>query len=126
MATAAQQGAAWTIEGIYREYGSVIRGAVVKARVPPADRDDAIQEVLLSIERSLPTFDSAKSPSIRGWLYGAAFRTAGRFAKDTRQTTHRERCDEEAAQIIDAAKDTHATQDERVMDGDLISRITAN
>src|SRR5690242_2521295 len=96
-------GLPWTIERIWDEHATLIRSAVVDAKVAPADRDDAVQEVLLSIERSLPSFDPERGASIEAWLYGAALRSAGRFAKDWRQKTQHERYDEEAVRALDTA-----------------------
>lgn len=56
-----------TWESLLREHLGFLRGRVVSERIPEADREDVLQEVLHSISRTLPTFDPARG-ELRAWL----------------------------------------------------------
>ncbi|WP_437307683.1 sigma-70 family RNA polymerase sigma factor [Sorangium sp. So ce388] len=56
-----------TWETLLREHLRYLRGCVVSERIPEADREDVLQEVLHSISRALPTFDPARG-ELRAWL----------------------------------------------------------
>ncbi|WP_438007911.1 sigma-70 family RNA polymerase sigma factor [Sorangium sp. So ce321] len=56
-----------TWETLVREHLRYLRGCVVSERIPEADREDVLQEVLHSISRALATFDPARG-ELRAWL----------------------------------------------------------
>ncbi|XYH99095.1 sigma-70 family RNA polymerase sigma factor [Sorangium sp. So ce1128] len=56
-----------TWETVVREHLRYLRGCVASERIPEADREDVLQEVLHSISRALATFDPARG-ELRAWL----------------------------------------------------------
>ncbi|XXY18777.1 sigma-70 family RNA polymerase sigma factor [Sorangium sp. So ce216] len=56
-----------TWETLVREHLRYLRGCVASERIPEADREDVLQEVLHSISRALATFDPARG-ELRAWL----------------------------------------------------------
>ncbi|MGK3967055.1 sigma-70 family RNA polymerase sigma factor [Sorangium sp. So ce118] len=56
-----------TWETLVREHLIYLRGCVASERIPEADREDVLQEVLHSISRALATFDPARG-ELRAWL----------------------------------------------------------
>ncbi|WP_437725313.1 sigma-70 family RNA polymerase sigma factor [Sorangium sp. So ce861] len=56
-----------TWETVVREHLRYLRGCVASERIPTADREDVLQEVLHGISRGLATFDPARG-ELRAWL----------------------------------------------------------
>ncbi|WP_437571360.1 sigma-70 family RNA polymerase sigma factor [Sorangium sp. So ce542] len=56
-----------TWETVVREHLRYLRGCVASERIPAADREDVLQEVLHGISRGLATFDPARG-ELRAWL----------------------------------------------------------
>ncbi|MGK3989881.1 sigma-70 family RNA polymerase sigma factor [Sorangium sp. So ce136] len=56
-----------TWETVVREHLRYLRGCVASERIPEADREDVLQEVLHSISRALATFDPTRG-ELRAWL----------------------------------------------------------
>lgn len=58
--------------GDTRAYGDFLQGitplirAAISSSVPAAQRDDVVQEILLSVHRALPTYDAKRA--LRPWL----------------------------------------------------------
>ncbi len=73
-----------TIELISRRYLSFIRWVLFRHRVLKADVDDVAQALLLSVNRSLHTYDPSRG-ELRTWLY----RIAQRFAEVYRRRKQR-------------------------------------
>jgi RNA polymerase sigma-70 factor (ECF subfamily) len=49
-------------------YGPVLRGWLARAGVPPGDRDDVVQEVMVVVVRRVGEFDRRGPGAFRGWL----------------------------------------------------------
>lgn len=79
-------GAPPTWETIVREHLRYLRGCVASERIPEADREDVLQEVLHSISRALTTFDPARG-ELRAWLKAIVRNHASNF----RRRAHRRR-----------------------------------
>ncbi|WP_437623621.1 sigma-70 family RNA polymerase sigma factor [Sorangium sp. So ce1151] len=75
-----------TWETLVREHLRYLRGCVVSERVPEADREDVLQEVLHSISRALTTFDPSRG-ELRAWLKAIVRNHASMY----RRRTHRRR-----------------------------------
>lgn len=78
-------------ERLYRSYREYVVGALRWHRVPPADLDDAAQEVFLVLLRKLD--EEVEPETIRPWL----FQVARRVASNHRRSVHRherKRCNE--------------------------------
>jgi RNA polymerase sigma factor (sigma-70 family) len=68
------------IEGVFREHLHYIAGSLSRFGVRDQDVEDASQEVLRALLRSLSTFDPSLGEA-RPWLYGVAFRQARIFLR---------------------------------------------
>lgn len=79
-------GAPPTWETVVREHLRYLRGCVASERIPEADREDVLQEVLHSISRALTTFDPARG-ELRAWLRGIVRNHASMY----RRRAHRRR-----------------------------------
>ncbi|WP_437288731.1 RNA polymerase sigma factor [Sorangium sp. So ce406] len=79
-------GAPPTWETVVREHLRYLRGCVASERIPEADREDVLQEVLHSISRALTTFDPARG-ELRAWLKAIARNHASMY----RRRAHRRR-----------------------------------
>jgi RNA polymerase sigma-70 factor, ECF subfamily len=51
-------------------YGPLLRGWLARTGVPPADRDDVVQEVMLVVVRRVAEFDHRGPGAFRAWLRG--------------------------------------------------------
>jgi RNA polymerase sigma-70 factor (ECF subfamily) len=58
------------LTALYREHGAFVWRSLRHLGVPPADLDDALQEVFLVVLRKHDTWD--RMSSIRSWLFGIA------------------------------------------------------
>ena len=67
--TAAQAGAEWAWEIVYRQYAGPVRG-YVRAN-GAVEADDLVSEVFLQIARNLPTFEGDER-QFRSWLFTVA------------------------------------------------------
>ncbi|KYF63710.1 hypothetical protein BE11_42760 [Sorangium cellulosum] len=79
-------GAPPTWETVVREHLRYLRGSVAAERIPEADREDVLQEVLHSISRALNTFDPTRG-ELRAWLKAIVRNHASMY----RRRAHRRR-----------------------------------
>ncbi|WP_437958776.1 sigma-70 family RNA polymerase sigma factor [Sorangium sp. So ce119] len=73
-------GAPPTWETVVREHLRYLRGCVASERIPEADREDVLQEVLHSISRALSTFDPARG-ELRAWLKAIVHNHASNYRR---------------------------------------------
>ncbi len=69
-----------TWETVVREHLRYLRGCVASERIPEADREDVLQEVLHSISRALATFDPARG-ELRAWLKAIVHNHASNYRR---------------------------------------------
>ncbi|WP_437578074.1 sigma-70 family RNA polymerase sigma factor [Sorangium sp. So ce887] len=69
-----------TWETLLREHLGFLRGCVASERIPEADREDVLQEVLHSISRALATFDPARG-ELRAWLKAVVHNHASNYRR---------------------------------------------
>src|SRR5438270_12806288 len=69
---AAQQGAPWALEALYREYHPAVLG-FMRSKAP-AEADDLASEVFLAAAAALPRFEGEED-GFRSWLFTIAYRT---------------------------------------------------
>ncbi|WP_438041602.1 RNA polymerase sigma factor [Sorangium sp. So ce128] len=69
-----------TWDALLREHLGYLKGRVVSERIPVADREDVLQEVLHSISRALPTFDPARG-ELRAWLKAIVHNHASNYRR---------------------------------------------
>jgi RNA polymerase sigma-70 factor, ECF subfamily len=62
------------INALFREHASFVWRALSRLKVPPADIDDALQEVFLVVVRKLDHYEDRGS--VRGWLFSIARQVA--------------------------------------------------
>ena len=72
---------------IYRRYAPFVWSVLSRYGVPAATRDDALQEVFVTVHRKLWTYD--KSLPMTPWLAGIARRVASRFARTEQRSRRR-------------------------------------
>ncbi|WP_437984179.1 sigma-70 family RNA polymerase sigma factor [Sorangium sp. So ce117] len=90
---------AW--DALVREHLGYLRNRVLSERIPEADREDVLQEVLHSISRALPTFDPARG-ELRAWLKAIVHNHASNYRR--RASRRREQpWPDEPLEIADAA-----------------------
>ena len=63
-----------SLESVYREYFKSVWRVLRRLGVPPAQLDDAVQDVFLVVHRKLTSVD-ASSP-LHGWIYAISVRVA--------------------------------------------------
>ncbi|WP_437756748.1 sigma-70 family RNA polymerase sigma factor [Sorangium sp. So ce1389] len=97
-----------TWETLVREHLGYLRGCVASERIPEADREDVLQEVLHSISRALTTFDPARG-ELRAWLKAIVRNHASMY----RRRAHRRReqpWPEEPLEVADEAPSSEERQ----------------
>lgn len=72
-----------TFEAAYRSMVGFVRRVVQRQPIPPADRDDAVQEVFVVAYRRWSQLESAHS--LRAWLHGIAVRTCWNYQRAHRR-----------------------------------------
>ncbi|XXX78014.1 sigma-70 family RNA polymerase sigma factor [Sorangium sp. So ce134] len=100
-----------TWENVVREHLPYLRGCVASERIPAADREDVLQEVLHGISRALATFDPARG-ELRAWLRGIVHNHASMY----RRRAHRRREEpwpDEPLEVADEAPSSEERQMER-------------
>ncbi|WP_437690019.1 RNA polymerase sigma factor [Sorangium sp. So ce176] len=73
-------GAQPTWETVVRQHLRYLRGCVASERIPEADREDVLQEVLHSISRAISTFDPARG-ELRAWLKAIVHNHASNYRR---------------------------------------------
>jgi len=72
-----------TFEAVYRAMVGFVRRVVYRQPIPPAHRDDAVQDTFLVAYRRWNQLESAQS--LRAWLKGIAVRTCWNYARAHRR-----------------------------------------
>ncbi|WP_437610710.1 sigma-70 family RNA polymerase sigma factor [Sorangium sp. So ce834] len=100
-----------TWETVVREHLRYLRGCVASERIPAADREDVLQEVLHGISRALATFDPARG-ELRAWLKAIVHNHASMY----RRRAYRRReapWPDEPLEVADEAPSSEERQMER-------------
>jgi RNA polymerase sigma-70 factor, ECF subfamily len=72
-----------TFEAVYRATVGFVRRVVHQQPIPPAHRDDAVQDVFMVAYRRWSQLESCDS--LRAWLYGIAVRTCWNYQRAHRR-----------------------------------------
>ncbi|HEX3764427.1 MAG TPA: sigma-70 family RNA polymerase sigma factor [Kofleriaceae bacterium] len=72
-----------TFDAVYRRMVGFVRRVVQRQPIPPADRDDAVQDVFMVAYRRWSQLDSAQS--LPAWLHGIAVRTCWNYQRAHRR-----------------------------------------
>ena len=108
---AAQQGDALALDRLLDELAPYVRRLC--ARIAPAAADDATQEALLAVFRSLPSLRTPEA--IMTWVRSVTVRTAIRFARQ-----------QDLAVVAEAMPDASAPSPEKLVDiDDALARLPA-
>jgi RNA polymerase sigma-70 factor (ECF subfamily) len=71
-----------TVDDLYRQHGTLLARWTLRLIGPDGDAEDALQEVLFQVHRSLPTF--RRQSRVTTWLYGLTLRVVQRMRRRER------------------------------------------
>jgi RNA polymerase sigma-70 factor (ECF subfamily) len=98
------------LDAIFRDHGRYVWRCLRHLGVPDADADDVCQEVFITAQRKLSSFEGRSS--LRTWLYGIALRVASDYRRSA--YVRRERATAEPGegreQSVDVQPQTEARQ----------------
>ncbi|MFO0795855.1 MAG: sigma-70 family RNA polymerase sigma factor [Gemmataceae bacterium] len=105
-------------------YGPLLRGWLARTGVPPTDRDDVVQEVLIVVVRRVAEFEHRGPGAFRAWLRGVVVLQARKYFRTRRSNPAVDLDalaseDSAASRLWDREHDEyHAARAMRVVEGD--------
>jgi RNA polymerase sigma-70 factor, ECF subfamily len=117
--TRAEGAASPDIEQVYHEHHDFVWRTILRFGIPPAQADDAVQEVFIAAARRLSEFEGRSSMST--WLFAIAMRVAQRLRRD--EARHRRRVEAYERSEPDATSEPHARSEAAQLLHRLLDRL---